>query len=1014
MNDAHPPTKRGNEQNDREARLPQELRLCEDWYFNRYPAAALAVRNGLFPNALQHFLQIGHLKGNMPSPWFATSYVRRQLATFGISTGQEDPRQVYLEHAGTRPLNCHWLISELYLDRCLAPFGDGMNGQRRTGPALVRGAELFRSMPFRPSPFFHATYLRMDLRERLGARQAKTWSDWEILNWFLENLSLWFQTASVLFDPDFYCERYGSVRTLVGAGRTYATPLHHLVETGLDQDWAPLPDFDIDFYRKRYPCQVDACTQAGQSLTAHFLFEGISRNHNPNQYFDADYYVSNYPDVGQEIARNHLLGAFEHFLLIGRKRNYKARQPLVSMSVPEEFSKALFEKQARQLAHRVLSNRLKVTFPQRPKPEVSVIIPVHNQFDFTIKLLAELSVLARLPLESDIEVVVVDNGSTDQTTRLPDLIDTLTYIRTEDRLGYPKACNLGASRASANKLLFVNNDISIRPGAIAACSDLLEDADIGAVGAKLILTNGELQEAGGIIWSDGTTAGFGRGDDPTDPRYGYRRDVDYCSGCFLMVDAALFRQLGGFEEAFSPGYYEETDLCVRIWGTGKRVVYQPDAEIEHYEFASYGSGRPPSVPFALMAKHRRLFIERNRPFLAKQCAPHQHSLSYAGTQRSRRPHVLLVEDLIPDPRFGSGFSRTFSIIKQFLQRDWRVSVYILHHRPTDFGRALTDLGVRLIEYRDRKLRLIDLLTKAGDDFDLLWVTRTHNFVHIPSFAKYWRSRSPNGKIVADAEAIDTLRTRHLRRTADLPAALCLETELVGLEEVDGLVVVNTMDRDAVAPHTAAPLHVLGHQLDLSPTPARFEDREHLLFCGSVHDDEAPNLDSLLWFSREVLPRLVAEQPAIILRVVGYWREGLDVPEQLSSNHHIEMLGAREDLRPYFDTARVFVAPTRFAGGVPHKVHQAFSFGLPCVVTTIIRDQLATDGTAMQDVPVLAAPHESPELFARHCLDLYTSPQDWMRIRQAGLDFAQDWCGSEQFAGDLAAILESLDLVAKHA
>ena len=48
----------------------------------------------------------------------------------------------------------------------------------------------------------------------------------------------------------------------------------------------------------------------------------------------------------------------------------------------------------------------------------------------------------------------------------------------------------------------------------------------------------------------------------------FRRDVDYCSGAFLLTPTALFRRLGGFDERYAPAYYEETDYCVRLWKAG--------------------------------------------------------------------------------------------------------------------------------------------------------------------------------------------------------------------------------------------------------------------------------------------------------------------------------------------------------------------------------------------------------------------------------------------------------------
>jgi len=102
----------------------------------------------------------------------------------------------------------------------------------------------------------------------------------------------------------------------------------------------------------------------------------------------------------------------------------------------------------------------------------------------------------------------------------------------------------------------------------------------------LIWPNGQLQEAGSIIWNDGSALGYGRGDDPLKPEYSYLREVDYCSGACLLVRTDLFKKIDGFDERYIPAYYEDSDLCLGIQNLGYKIVYQPDVTIYHHEFTS--------------------------------------------------------------------------------------------------------------------------------------------------------------------------------------------------------------------------------------------------------------------------------------------------------------------------------------------------------------------------------------------------------------------------------------------
>src|SRR4029450_13773385 len=115
------------------------------------------------------------------------------------------------------------------------------------------------------------------------------------------------------------------------------------------------------------------------------------------------------------------------------------------------------------------------------------------------------------------------------------------FVRNPENQGFIGTCNHGASLARGEIIVFLNNDTIVTPGWLDAILAVFgEHAEAGLVGAKLIYPDGRLQEAGGIVWRDGSAWNWGRNEDPNHPIYNYVREVDYCSGACIAVPRALF------------------------------------------------------------------------------------------------------------------------------------------------------------------------------------------------------------------------------------------------------------------------------------------------------------------------------------------------------------------------------------------------------------------------------------------------------------------------------------------
>ena len=223
---------------------------------------------------------------------------------------------------------------------------------------------------------------------------------------------------------------------------------------------------------------------------------------------------------------------------------------------------------------------------------VSIVIPVRNAVQHTRACLVSLR--ETLPAGIDVEIIVVDDESTDGTESF--LVEAaaedprIRVFRNEKNLGFLGSSNLGAENASGEVLIFLNNDTILLPGWLEPLLRVLARPGAGAVGGRLLYPDLRLQEAGGLVFRDASAAKFGYGEnDPEGAIFNYVREVDYVSGCLLATPRLLFEEIGRFDESFAPGFYEDTDYCFAVRAHGRRVFYQPESTIIHVEGGTAGT-----------------------------------------------------------------------------------------------------------------------------------------------------------------------------------------------------------------------------------------------------------------------------------------------------------------------------------------------------------------------------------------------------------------------------------------
>ncbi len=672
-----------------------------------------------------------------------------------------------------------------------------------------------------------------------------------------------------------------------------------------------------------------------------------------------------------------------------------AGQASPKMSLEE--AKEHFRAQTRDAFDAFMESGERLDVPAYAHPDVTILLVLYNQAPLTLACLKSLRDKAAVACDT----LIVDNASSDETPDLLDRVSGADVIVNAENVGFLKAVNQAAEVAKGKYILLLNNDALLRDGALAAAVEAFErEADVGAVGGRVVLPDGRLQEAGSIIWADGSCLGYGRGMEPEAGEAMFRREVDYCSGVFLLVERETFLGMGGFDERYAPAYYEESDFCMRLREAGKRVLHEPAVVVDHLEF---GSSQKSEQALELQRRNRDIFYERHRETLERDHhAPKPENILPARARGAWRGRVLMIDDCVPVPTKGAGFPRACEMVQDLVDLGYEVTHYPLRfpHEPWDEVYAHLPAGVEVMLGRGERGFQAFLEERQGF-YDIVLVSRPHNMAEIDRLRRKSPELLQGARVIYDAEAVFAMRDIAKAEVLGSPfspaaAERMLTKELALCRQASGIMTVSPLEAEHFRAAGYANVHVLGHSLESDPTPTPFEERSGLLFVGRLTEDDSPNTDSLLWFVEQVMPRLRERLDLdVSLAVAGL----TEAPKVLALKERgVQMLGKVPSLYRLYDERRVFIAPTRYAGGIPHKVHEAAAHGLPSVVTPLLARQLGwSDGEE-----ILVA--DTSEAFAEACARLHEDAALWASLRDNALRRIETECSPEQFHATLERIV----------
>lgn len=641
-------------------------------------------------------------------------------------------------------------------------------------------------------------------------------------------------------------------------------------------------------------------------------------------------------------------------------------------------------------------------FPLQLNPLVSIVIPVYNQFDYTYHCLESI---LRHSGSVSYEILLADDCSTDLTKEIEKIITGIHVIRNQTNLRFLLNCNNAAAQAKGKYILFLNNDTQVQADWLHPLVELMEsDQTVGLTGSKLVYSNGHLQEAGGIFWNDASAWNYGHMQNPEDPEYNYVKEVDYISGASLMIRRSLWEEIGGFDQRFVPAYYEDSDLAFEVRRHGYRVVYQPLSVVVHFEGVSNGTDIT-SGQKAYQTVNQQKFYEKWKDVLAKDHFPNGENVFLAKDRSRSRKQILVVDHYVPHYDKDAGGKCTYMYLLLFVRMGLKVTFIgdnFYKHEP--YTTELNQHGIEVLYGNYYFNNWKEWLKDNLHYFDYVYLQRPHiSIKYIDLVKKY-----SHAKVFYFAHDLHHIReyreymlTHEEEKLKSSEHWKKIEYEL--FEKADVGHVVGSYEQEIMqkafpdTPVRNIPLYI--YENILTDINKNFRERHDLLYVGGF--GHPPNIDAVLWFGKEVYPKILEKYPDMKWHVVG-GKVPAEIQSMASDNIIIEGFLPDEELHTLYRECRLAIVPLRVGAGVKGKVVEAAYFQIPLITTTIGAEGLDADmGNMLVENDAIQ--------MAKLICSLYEDYDCLKRMSQAGEVFIRKY-----FMTDEAKRVLELDLQDNHA
>lgn len=574
----------------------------------------------------------------------------------------------------------------------------------------------------------------------------------------------------------------------------------------------------------------------------------------------------------------------------------------------------------------------RLDFPYFENPEVSIVIPVYNQFNYTYHC---LEAILRSSGDCSYEVIIGNDCSKDLTKRINQIVSGIQVINNEKNLRFLLNCNNAAEFARGKYILFLNNDTQVQQDWLRPLISLMkQDETIGMVGSKLVYADGYLQEAGGILWKDASAWNYGNRQNPQDSEFNYVREVDYISGAAIMIRKKLWEEIGGFDTRYVPAYCEDSDLAFEVRKHGYKVVYQPQSVVVHFEGISNGTD--------LNAGQKKYQVDNQAKFHEKwkDVLEGEHydngTNVIAARERSRnKKRILVIDHYVPQYDKDAGSKTTWMYLKMLVKKGYQITFLgdnFYQHEP--YTTELQQMGICVLYGPKYAENWEDWLLDNMDYFDIFYLNRPHISIKYIDLIK----KHAKGKIIYYGHDLHFLRIqREYEVNKDekllVEAKKWLEQETYLMKNADMSYYPSVIEENAIHEIEASiPVKAITAYVFEQFNQVHYDinERNGLLFVGGF--GHGPNLDAVLWFLDNIYPEVYKRTKALFY-IVGS-KPPMEITNIKTEGVIVKGFVAEKELQTLYKQCRIAIVPLRYGAGVKGKVVEALYYGTPVVTTSV--------------------------------------------------------------------------------